>query len=178
MKTFLVVLLFPALAFCQGFLPRWEMSASGDVNSFSNRSGNTQYVSLAFRPGFYPLLGEGLSIEPELAYGRTNGTDAVNISGNLSYSLGIGYWPIVPFVLVGYGVGDGIPFYQPMVRTDVTNTTDISLINAGGGLKVMALGGRGLLRLEFRYQMFNEKYPAYTDHIFGRRILLGFSVLL
>jgi hypothetical protein len=180
MKTLLVILLFPAVALCQGFLPRWEMSLSGDVN---NISATQSYVSFAFRPGFYPILGEGLSIEPELAYGRANGINAFNISGNVSYSLEMGYWPFVPFVLVGYGVGDGIPFSDPLARSDVSGSTDISLLNIGAGVKVMALGGRALFRLEYRYQGYSASTPisgafGYPDHVFGRRVLLGFAVLL
>jgi len=189
MKTFaLLILLTPVAGFCQGFMPRWEMSLSADANSFSNRDGNTQYVSLAFRPGFYPILGEGLSLEPELFYGRTNGVSALNLSGNLSYSLGIGYWPVVPFILVGYGFGNGVPYgaympgwSNPQIR-DAENFFDVRVINAGIGAKVMVLGGRALLRLEYRYQAFTVHYynyvPNYTDYIYGRRLLLGFSVLL
>ena len=150
------------------------MSLSGDVNSISS---NQSYVSLAYSAGFYPMVGEGLSIEPEIFYGRTNGTNSVNVGGNLSYGYEMGYWPVVPFALVGYGVGDGIPFYQPMGR--VTNgSTDISYLNAGVGAKVMTLGGRALLRVEYRYQDYSEKLSSLTKHVFGRRLLLGFSVLL
>jgi len=174
MRTFLIIILFPAIAFCQGFLPRWEMSLSGDMNSISS---SNQYISLAFRPGFYPIPGEGLSIEPEVFYGRADGIDAVNVSGNLSYSLEMGYWPAAPFALVGFGLGDGIPFYQPMTR--VTNgSTDVSLLNIGCGVKIMALGGRGLLRIEYRYQGFSEKFTGFTAHVYGRRLLLGFAILL
>ncbi len=186
-KVFGMILLFmPAAGFCQGFVPRWEMSLSADANSFTNRNGNTQYVSLAFRPGFYPILGEGLSLEPELFYGRTNGTNAMNLSGNLSYSLGIGYWPVVPFALVGYGIGNGVPYdaYMPNNKPlpNAKHYSDISLVNLGAGVKVTMLGGRALVRLEYRYQAFTAKYtnlrPNYTDYIYGRRFLLGFSVLL
>jgi len=175
MKSLILILLFPAMAMCQGFLPRWEMSLSADVN---NISATQSYVSFAFRPGFYPILGEGLSIEPEVVYGRANGISASNISGNISYSLEMGYWPFVPFLLVGYGVGDGIPFYQPMPKEAVSSSTGVSVLNIGGGVKVMALGGRGLLRLEYRYQGFSEDFSGFTGHVYGRRLLLGFSVLL
>jgi hypothetical protein len=191
MKTFLVIAFFPALAFCQGFLPRWELSLAADVNSVSSRN---QYVFLQGRAGFYPLVGEGLSIEPELTFGRTNETvdyngasygktnpvNAYNISGNISYGYGMGYWPAVPFVLIGYGVGDGVPFYQPMSEeTNLKSKTAVSVLNMGAGVKIMTLGGRGLFRLEYRYQAFTESlYRGGNRHVFGRRILLGVSVLL
>jgi len=191
MKTFLVIILFPTLAFCQGFLPRWELSLSGDINSVSAKN---QYIFFQGRAGFYPLLGEGLSIEPEVTFGRSNETisyngasykntnpkNSYNISGNVSYGYEIGYWPAVPFVLVGYGLGDGVPFYQPMTQeVNLNNNTGVSVLNIGGGVKAMALGGRALFRLEYRYQAFNESlYGGGSLHVYGRRILLGVAVLL
>jgi len=178
MKTILVVILFPVMGFCQGFLPRWEMSLSTDANSYTNTdgSGSNQYISIGFRPGFY--IVEGLSVEPELFWGATKGNpSSFNLSGNISYSYGMGHSAFVPFVLVGGGGGDGIPFNFPLQRT-VGRISTISLINAGGGLKVMALGGRALLRIEYRYQRFNVPYSGYSNKIDANHILLGFGVLL
>jgi hypothetical protein len=184
MKTLIVavVLIMPAIGRSQGFLPRWEMSASVDMNSVSNSfnsNDNHKYVSLAFRPGFYPILGQGFSIEPELFVSATEGqSPAINLSGNLCYSLGMGYWVAVPFVLVGYGLGDGIPFYQPLTRVPGTTASGISLYNLGAGVKVMTLGGRGLLRVEYRYQQYSASAPFTPVRLFARHILLGFSILL
>lgn len=180
-KLVLMILLFPAVGFCQGFLPRWEMSLSADANSLSPSStvGSNEYLSLSFRPAFYPILGSGLAIEPELAVGATKGeSPAFNITGNISYSLGMGYWPVVPFALVGYGMGDGIPFYQPMQRFLNTTLSGIQIYNAGIGVKVMTLGGRALLRVEYRYQVFHAVPPQPNLRIYARRILIGIGVLL
>jgi len=89
----------------------------------------------------------------------------------------MGYNVFVPFVLVGYGVGNGFPFYEPLPR-QAANLTAISFLNAGGGLKIMLLGGRSLLRLEYRYQAFNADLYGYKENLFARRVLIGFSVLL
>lgn len=152
------------------------MSVSGDVNSYTNSSGSTWYAALAFRPGLF--IDYGFSIEPELFCGVSKGTkNAVNLSGNLCYNYGMGYSAFVPFVLVGYGIGDGVPFNQPLQRS-TNSSTGVSLVNAGGGLKIMALGGRALIRAEYRYQSFTVNYPSLTDHIHANRLLLGFSVLL
>jgi len=177
MRSFLVILLFPAMAFCQGFLPRWELSLSGDINTVT---AIHQYISLEGRAGFYPILGEGLSVEPEAAFGRTNAKNAVNVSANVSYGYGMGYWPAVPFVLAGYGMGNGIPLDVPMPQqVGVTSNTGVGFINAGGGVKIMAFGGRGLFRVEYRYQAFTESLTGgATSHVYARRILLGVSVLL
>lgn len=181
-KLLVFVLLFPAAGFCQGFLPRWELSLSADANSFSVSSlgqGNHQYVSVSISPAFYPVLGLGLAIEPELAVGAIKGEPpAFNLAGNVTYSYGMGYWPVVPFVLVGYGTGNGVPFYQPMQRYGAATLSSIEVFNGGLGIKVMTLGGRALLRVEYRYQAFyNRKSDPYI-RIFARRLLLGFDVLL
>ncbi|HEY9164705.1 MAG TPA: hypothetical protein VIS48_00940 [Candidatus Kryptonia bacterium] len=177
MKTLLfLILLVPAVGFCQGFHPRWEMSLSTDANSFSSPGGNNNYASLAVRPGLF--LVEGLSIEPEFLSAVAKGIPpALNVSGNLSYSYGIGYNVVVPFALVGYGVGDGLPFNQPLIRS-AGYMTGIRFLNLGAGLKIMTLGGRALFRVEYRYQDFDEVYLRSSPHVYARRILLGFSVLL
>lgn len=177
MKTLLFLIAFlPAAAFCQGFMPRWEMSLSTDANSFSDASGGHSQISLAARPGFFVI--QGLSVEPELAWAGFKGqAPALSVSGNLSYNYGMGYNTFVPFVLVGYGAGNGFPFYQP-IQKDATYLSAITFLNAGCGLKIMALGGRSLIRVEYRYQAFKADLQGVKENVFARRILIGFSVLL
>ncbi len=177
MKTLLFLITFlPVTAFCQGFLPRWEMSLSTDANSFSDGRGGHSQVALAFRPGFYVI--EGLSVEPEVSWAGFRGqAPAMNMSGNLSYSYGMGYNVVVPFVLAGYGIGNGFPFYQPIQKTG-TYLSAINFFNAGGGLKIMVLGGRSLVRIEYRYQAFKADLSGIKQNVFARRLLLGFSILL
>lgn len=179
MKTLLFLITFvPATAFCQGFLPRWEMSLSTDMNSFSDAGGAHSQLALAFRPGLF--LVQGLSVEPEFFWGTMKGqAPALNLSGNLSYSYGMGYNMFVPFVLVGYGAGNGFPFYEPMPKEyGALHPYSIAFLNAGGGLKIMTFGGRSLVRIEYRYQAFNADLGGVTYKVFARRILVGFSVLL
>ncbi len=177
MKTILLLItLIPASAFCQGFMPRWEMSVSMDANSFSAPDGAHNQVGLAFRPGLF--IVDGLSVEPEIYGGAAKGqAPALNLSGNLSYSYGMGHNVFVPFVLVGYGAGNGFPFSQP-IQKDTPNLTAITFLNAGAGLKIMTLGGRALLRLEYRYQDFKANAYGLKGNVYARRVLVGFSVLL
>ncbi len=182
-KSLLIIVLFPTIAFCQGFLPRWELSLSTDANSYTEKGASQSYFSLAIQPGFYPILGSGFSIEPELFVGAAKGrSPAFNLSGNLSYSFGMGYWPVVPFVEAGYGVGNGVPFYQPMERIPGHITsTGVKLINAGVGIKVMVLGGRGDLRVEYLYQSFREGNTLLGTtylNISANRLIIGFGLLL
>ena len=177
MKTLvLLIALIPATAFCQRFMPRWEMSLSTDANSFSDSRGSHNQVSLAFRPGLF--IVDGLSVEPELFWGTTKGrAPALNLSGNISYSYGMGQNIFVPFVLVGYGAGNGFPFYEPLQK-NANYLSAITFLNAGGGLKVMMLGGRALIRLEYRYQAFTADLYGVKGNVFARRFMVGFSVLL
>ncbi len=179
-KLLLLIVLFPSVGFCQGFLPRWELSLSTDLNSYSLNGQSESYASVAFRPGFYPVLGLGLSIEPELFVGAAKGeAPAINLSGNIAYSYGMGYWPVVPFAEVGFGMGDGIPFNQPLQREVGIVPSGIQFYNAGVGVKIMTLGGRALLRIEYRYQAFKPRTPPpYPLKIEANRILIGFGVLL
>lgn len=177
MKTLIfLIALMPATAFCQGFMPRWELSLSTDANSFSDSRGSHNEVSFAFRPGLY--IVDGLSVEPEVFGGTTKGrAPALNVSGNLSYSYGMGLHTFVPFVLVGYGSGNGFPFNEPLQR-NANYLSAITFLNAGGGLKVMTLGGRALIRLEYRYQAFTADLYGIKENVYARRFLVGFSVLL
>ncbi len=179
-RILLLIALYPTVGFCQGFLPRWEMSLSADANSYTYHNASQGYVALAFRPGFYPVLGLGLSVEPELAFGAIKGTaPAFDLSGNLLYNFGMGYWPVVPFLEAGYGVGNGIAFYQPMTRERGVGLTGVKFLNLGGGLKIMILGGRALLRVEYRYQQYSDfTYPFSHFSAVANRFLLGFGVLL
>lgn len=179
MKTLLFLITFvPATAFCQGFLPRWEMSLSTDLNSFSDPGGSQSQLALAFRPGLF--IVQGLSVEPEFFWGAIKQqSPALNLSGNLSYSYGMGYNMFVPFVLVGYGAGNGFPFYEPMAKAyGAADLSAITFLNAGGGIKIMTFGGRSLVRIEYRYQAFNAHLGGVTTKVFARRILVGFSILL
>ncbi len=177
MKTLLVLIaLAPAAAFAQGFMPRWEMSLSADANSFSDPNGGHNQVSFAVRPGFFPIAD--LSIEPELFVGTLKGrSPAINLSGNLSYSYGMGKHEFVPFVLAGYGAGNGFPFELP-IQKDASYLSAIKFLNLGGGLKIMTLGGRALLRIEYRYQAFTADLLGVKENAYARRLLVGFSVLL
>lgn len=177
MKALLFLIAFiPATAFSQGFLPRWEMSLSTDANSFSAGGQAHNQIGLAFRPGLYII--DGLSIEPEVFWGTAKGqSPAYNASANLSYSYGMGYNMFVPFVLVGYGEGNGFPFFEPLQK-DANYLSAISFLNAGGGLKIMTFGGRSLVRIEYRYQAFNADLFGFQQKVYARRILVGFSVLL
>ena len=158
-----------------------ELSLSGLYQSFS---GTSNYQSDAFfispRLGFQ--LAKGFEIEPEatlMAAKRLNPVYMLN--GNVSYNF-ITSTKAVPFLLIGYGTANEIPFLQlPSVRTG----SWIGVLNIGGGVKGY-LSNDVALRVEYRYQKFsgqaqeilgNLSYLETTNHEITT-LQFGFSVLL
>jgi hypothetical protein len=149
----------------------WEMSLSATMGSVSSSTeytygGKTStyeseantYLSLAIRPGFFVV--DGLSIEPELLWTAIEGDQpAIAVLGGLSYTFAIPESPIAPFILVGYGIGNGIPIAQRLIgRT--SSDFDVSTLNAGGGLKVF-VSPNVAFRAEYRYQRYAwEETPS------------------
>jgi opacity protein-like surface antigen len=149
----------------------WEMSMSASMGSVSSATEYTyggktstyegeaeSYISLAFRPGYYII--DGLSFEPELVWTATEGNEpAIAVLAGLSYTFTIPQSPVAPFILVGYGIGNGIPVAQRLIgRT--SNEFDVAALNAGGGLKVF-VSPNIAFRAEYRYQRYAwEETPS------------------
>lgn len=172
----------------------WELSLSATFGMVSQTSemtfqGQTTkdeheaegYLSLAVRPGFY--LYEGLSLEPEFFWTASEGVPpAFSISGNISYTFVIPASPACPFLLAGYGVGNGIPLAQRLLGRS-SDEMDIAVLNLGGGIKIF-LSKAVALRGEYRYQRFSweDTSPfgstSYRQTVNFHNFLLGFSVFL
>lgn len=175
----------------------WEMSMSATMGSVSSSTEYTYggqsstyegeaetYLSLAIRPGFFVV--DGLSIEPELLWTAVEGDQpAIAVFGGLSYTFAITESPIAPFILVGYGIGNGIPIAQRMIgRT--SSDFDVSALNAGGGLKVF-VSPNVAFRAEYRYQRYSwqeevtfswnpEYMPTFERVTTYHNIFIGISV--
>jgi opacity protein-like surface antigen len=160
-----------------------ELGLSG---SYQNRSlgSNTETVgSLIVNPrvGFYVF--KGLEFEHEMVFMFFSGsTTAYNINGNISYNF-ISTSNTVPFLLVGYGLANTIPYFNvPLSTIDF----GVNVLNLGGGLKVF-LNDNVAVRIEYRFQKFSGQhentfyswYP-FTETVDSRihTIQFGLSVLL
>jgi hypothetical protein len=167
----LLALAMTAMTAAQVTRGSWELSLSATMGSVASSTeytygGKTStyegdaetYLSLALRPGFFVV--DGLSIEPELLWTAIEGDQpAIAVLGGLSYTFAITESPIAPFILVGYGIGNGIPITQRLIgRT--SSEFDVSALNAGGGLKIF-VSPNVAFRAEYRYQRYTwEETPS------------------
>jgi hypothetical protein len=87
------------------------------------------------------------------------------LNGNVSYNF-ISTGKGVPFLLLGYGIANTIPFFNvPFTKTNFR----IDVLNIGGGIKIF-LQEDIAVRLEYRFQkftgqgeMYNYNYSYYTS---------------
>jgi len=201
MKNIIILIVVSILSVC-GFLysqtqqGAWELSVSGNLGLVSSSSETTGsfgsskseqesqgFISLALRPGYYII--DGLVIEPEILWTAVEETSpSYSLSGNLAYNFSIPQSRIIPFFLVGYGIGNAIPFFQRLFYR-YSDKLDIRVLNIGAGLKFF-VAERIALRTEYRYQRYNQErtfssgsfsYTKKTTNNF-HNIFFGFSIFL
>jgi len=149
-----------------------ETMSSGGSSSTSDAQG---YVVVGVRPAIYVI--DGLSIEPEFLWTAIENLPPVfSISGNLSYTVSLEESKnFKPFVLAGYGVGNGVPLAR-MLFFRQSDALDISLLNLGAGVKAF-FSEAFALRAEYRYQRHGYTTSGGTDITWNtHNIFLGFSV--
>jgi hypothetical protein len=161
----------------------WEMSLSGSYQHYSTGSGSSGTGVFLFSPRVGYFVLKGLELEPEIVCMLSPGNEPVYmLNGNIGYNF-ISGKRVVPFILVGYGMANTVPFLGvPVTRTGFM----VNVLNAGGGLKVF-IHDDVALRLEYRYQAFtgegevsNYGYYAYSHKVeaYVHSVQFGFSVLL
>jgi hypothetical protein len=143
---------------------------------------------MPFRFGFF--LWKGLEFEPELLltaenykYVSPDFTKKVHstgwlLSGNMLYNFKLKSPRLIPFILAGYGFGNG-----DLEGTDVDEyygtNPKTTLLNLGAGLKYL-FGNIGALRLEYRFRGGRIKYTEgttqYSDKVNYHMVLLGLSL--
>lgn len=147
------------------------------------------YMTTPFRLGCF--LWKGLELEPELMlmlshwkvtgpeYSDSGHSTAWILSGNLLYNIQLkksSRW--IPFVLAGYGFGNGNP-----EATDVDvyygDKPKTSLLNLGAGIRY-TFGNVAALRFEYRFRGGHAKYEVdltpYKETVNYHTILLGLSL--
>lgn len=143
-----------------------ELSLSGSYQNYSSgsSSGSSGAFLVSPRLGFFVI--KGLELEPELLFMLGSGSDPVYmLNGNVSYNF-ISTGKGVPFLLLGYGIANTIPFFNvPFTKTNFR----IDVLNIGGGIKIF-LQEDIAVRLEYRFQkftgqgeMYNYNYSYYTS---------------
>jgi hypothetical protein len=163
----------------------WEFSVSGAFASYSSKtegSGPTyesesqNVVSLLLRPGYFVI--DGLEILPEIYWGASSGEPpSFSFSGNIAYNYLIPGSRVAPFVLAGYGIGNGVPILERMVGRS-SDAFDITVLNLGGGAKVFVTKSVAL-SAEYRYQQFGQELTngSYTTKhtYYFHNVFLGVS---
>lgn len=174
----------------------WELSVGANLGSYSTSTENTSggrtstsesegrgFLSLDFRVGVYPV--EGLSVEPEIyILAVEKGLPTFNLGGNLGYTFTIPNSPVRPFVIAGYGIGNGIPQMQRLFGR-MSENLDIPVLRVGGGLKVF-LSKQVALKAEYRYERYSYESTSTSFNITNtyasvwnyHNLLFGFSVFL
>jgi opacity protein-like surface antigen len=183
-------------AFSQTERGSWELSLAGNMGIYSTSSEYTSagrtttndgealgYFGLDLRAGYYVV--DGLSVEPEIyMLAVEKSPPAFNIGANASYTFTIRDSPVKPFVIAGYGIGNGVPVMQRIMgRT--SSEFDIPVLRVGGGLKVF-LSQQVALKAEYRYERFSYEetstYYSYTSTLKRtwnyHNVLFGVSVFL
>jgi opacity protein-like surface antigen len=201
MKSFLSLItislfLMSSFAYAQCEKGNVELSLIGTAGSLQEneeyesrkQNGDSQkYLMAFFRSGYF--LTDNISIEPELSWTAMDETKpALNICGNITYNLPNPNSVIIPFVLAGYGVGNGIPINHTIFGRS-TKDMDIKLLNIGAGAK-FKLGKKAALRVEYRFQKFSFE-SSYREYYYDQyydtkvkytlnfnNIFFGFSVFL
>jgi opacity protein-like surface antigen len=152
---------------------KWELGMSFSYTNYK-WSGDTEseYVlNLPIRAGYY--VWKGLEIEPEFMLTKfKDGDTAYILSANLAYNFKTS-GSLRPFVLAGFGFGNGIPVAHLVEGESDINAT---VINFGAGVKYL-IGSTAALRFEYRYTHDHLKYQGgYSENMNIHQVLAGISV--
>jgi len=153
---------------------KWEAGFSFSFSSYkwSGATESDTLLNIPIRAGYY--IWRGLEIEPELMLTKFEGSDAGYIlSANLAYNFKTS-GSLMPFVLAGFGFGNGMPLANIVEGDSDINAT---VINAGAGVKYL-IGNSAALRFEYRYTHDRLKFDVEgTEKVNIHQLLAGVSVL-
>ncbi len=175
-------------AFSQTNRGAWEFSVSGTFASLSSKSESSgrssesdpeNIFSLLLRPGYFVI--DGLEIQPEIYWGASAGDPpSFSFSGNVAYNYMIPGSHVAPFILAGYGVGNGLPLMERMLGRS-SDAFDISVLNLGGGAKFFVTKAVAV-NAEYRYQQFSRETTSGSNStkntFYFHNVFLGISVFL
>jgi opacity protein-like surface antigen len=152
------------------------------------------YFNIPFRLGWY--FWKGLELEPEFmltAYHESYSYTGYSgykynetgwlLSGNLLYNFKMKNEHLLPFVLAGWGFGNGVPYGEYVERWGGSGT-HASTPNLGVGVKYV-FNKTAALRLEYRYRRFRIKEAGGEDlggpaeslyHVTLNTVIMGLSL--
>ncbi|MEE9555497.1 MAG: outer membrane beta-barrel protein [candidate division Zixibacteria bacterium] len=159
----------------------WELSFSGNMgsvsSSYSGQSNSSQFIALTFHPGFF--VTENIEIEPEIQWLAADGDKPLlSYSANVAYNFGNPPSTKIPFILLGFGRTNSIPFNRTLLFRS-SDKHDISILNVGAGMKFLAAKNVAF-RMEYRHQSFtySRSFGNTTNKYSTKynQMLFGFSI--
>lgn len=197
LKIAVILLLMNICAHAQINGKRVELSFSGAFGeaklSYESTSPTYSYTSdgkfhyyLFSNIRFGYLLNANFEVEPEIQVLLLENVDpSYSINANLVYNIGIDSSRIKPFLLIGYGIGNAVPFYGSLfnIESYEGNKLSVNQFNAGLGMKIFITNNIAI-RNEYRFQKYSytkdysnirttSKYTYYFH-----QLLFGVSFLL
>ena len=132
-------------------------------NYGTSYSETDTYFNIPFRLGYF--IWKGLEFEPELllmTYHEKWTTGSYNetswlLSGNLVYNFKLKSPRWIPFILGGFGFGNGVPYSGTIERW--SSQAKVTTPNLGVGVKYL-FGNIAALRLEYRFRSLRFKYSG------------------
>jgi len=175
---------------------KYELSFSGTIGAFKSSLETSEafsytseselmyYLISNIRFGYY--LNRNFEIEPELQFALYEGADpSYSVNANILYNFDIDSSKIKPFLLVGYGLGNSVPFFNTLLGPR-ENSPSVNQLNAGLGTKII-LDNSIAIRIEYRFQLYkseeelsnNFNPPLIHNYsYYMHNILFGISLLL
>ena len=158
---------------------KWEFSTAFGFESYSYEGsmGAATILNFPVRLGYY--LWKGLEFEPELKFTSYHYSGGGSESGalfslNLAYNFKLKSPRLIPFVLGGYGFGDGyahlLMFVEPL-----PDGVSATAYDFGGGIKYL-FGNIAALRLEYRYTHWMSEKLGFSNDYNIHNIFVGISL--
>lgn len=150
---FLTLVMFAAatVAMAQPFeKKKWEVSTALSFTSITQSGENTQSVlNIPITVGYF--VWRGVEIQPEIMLTKFKGDNAaflVNL--NVAYNF-LMQKKFVPYVLGGFGLGNGFSYVGIVEGSSDINST---ALNLGGGVKYL-VGNAAAFHAELRYTHYH-----------------------
>lgn len=146
-----------------------ELSTSASFSSMKSKGASESFnlLNLSLRLGYF--IYKGLELEPEFLFTIPDESENTGyiLLGNIAYNFGISK-NITPFVLAGFGVGNGARYFS--IVWDLEET--VTVLNLGAGIKY-TVGNSAGLRFEYR---FSHVMMEGDDYLNDHQFFLGISL--
>jgi hypothetical protein len=172
---FLTLVMFAAatMAMAQPFeKKKWEFSTALSFVSFSQSGESSQTVlNIPITVGYF--VWKGLEIQPELMLTKFKGDDAAYLVNlNVAYNF-LMKKKLVPYVLAGFGLGNGFSYVGVVEGSSDINST---AMNLGAGAKYL-VGTAAAFHAELRYTYYHfteTGFPSWNYNTF--QLFTGISL--